>query len=431
MELTYQQILAQQYEENASAMLAARAAPPDEEEDVDVYEQRAGGYQLDNADEFRQFAGDRNQPDIIARPPAFEDKSKLSVRYNKDVLTRVYNVDTRFRAFQTPGTGFTPSAITATGEAPIAAQAYLLSTQNNNMSLATHFVFRTKEQIKNAISIKMSSLELPNKFYNVFRYRGNVTLYVRAHSTSGFNPDIPTDATAPYAPFRAVELLLDTTNADQTQWGYYYNNISVVRALEAALNSAPIGGTDGGFGAGKFTCTRQTDGRITIASTSADRYDFYFPYSVVSPQIYTTLADALGFYNVYYGFNPHDPSNQAGVTTITSEDPVDMNADTYIYLQINDYNTVTPQVRNDAYFNVFAKIPIVVDKGAMVYDTDVTNTITKTYRFIQPTNIQQLEIRLLDQVGNTLQMDRIINYSMTLEVEEVVSTALYEKLREM
>jgi hypothetical protein len=429
MELTYQQILAQQYAENASAMLAA-PPPPDEEDDVDVYDQRGGGYQLENPDEYRQFAGDRNQPDIISKPQVFEDKSKLSVRYNKDVLTRVYNVDTRFRAFQTPGTGYTPSAATATGDVPIAAQAYLLSTQNNNLSLATHFVFRTKEQIKNAISIKMSSLELPNKFYNVFRYRGNVTLFVRAHSTAGFNPDNPTDTTAPYAPFRAVELLLDTANPDPNQWGYYYNNISVVRALEKALNSAPIGQTDGGFGPGAFTCTRHPDGRMTIAS-SAPLYDFYFPYSIVSPQVYATLADALGFYNVFYGFNPDDPSNQAGVASITSEDPVDMNADTYIYLQINDYNTVTPQVRNDAYFNVFAKIPIVVDKGAMVSDTDVTNTTTKTYRFIQPTNIHQLEIRLLDQVGNTLQMDRVVNYSMTLEVEEVVSTALYEKLREM
>jgi hypothetical protein len=83
MELTYQQILAQQYAENATVLLAQ----PPTEGDVDVYEQRTSGYNLDNPDEFRQFAGDRNQPDIISRPQAFEDKSKLSVRYNKDVLT--------------------------------------------------------------------------------------------------------------------------------------------------------------------------------------------------------------------------------------------------------------------------------------------------------------------------------------------------------
>jgi hypothetical protein len=105
--------------------------------------------------------------------------------------------------------------------------------------------------------------------------------------------------------------------------------------------------------------------------------------------------------------------------------------DTYVYLQINDWNTVTPQVTNDTYFTVFAKIPVTVDKGKLIYDSDVTNTTTKTYHFLQPTNVQQMEIRLTDRLGQTLQMPENINYSMTLEVEDVASKALYEKLREM
>jgi hypothetical protein len=52
-------------------------------------------------------------------------------------------------------------------------------------------------------------------------------------------------------------------------------------------------------------------------------------------------------------------------------------------------------------------------------------------RFLQPTNINLLEIRLLDGFGNDLRMDNNVNYSMTLEIEEVLSQALYEKLREL
>jgi hypothetical protein len=92
---------------------------------------------------------------------------------------------------------------------------------------------------------------------------------------------------------------------------------------------------------------------------------------------------------------------------------------------------VTPQVSNDAYFTVFAKIPVTVDKGKLIYDNDVTNTTLKTYHFLQPTNVQQMEIKLLDRLGQILQFPPNINYSMTIEVEDVASKALYEKLREM
>jgi len=106
-----------------------------------------------------------------------------------------------------------------------------------------------------------------------------------------------------------------------------------------------------------------------------------------------------------------------------------LNSDDYIYISINDYSTVIPQTVNNTYFTVFAKIPILVDKSKMIIDTDATNSTTKMYRFLQPTNIQQLEIRLLDRAGQVLTFDN--DYSMTLEVEEVISQALYEKLREM
>ena len=65
----------------------------------------------------------------------------------------------------------------------------------------------------------------------------------------------------------------------------------------------------------------------------------------------------------------------------------------------------------------------------MILDSESTNTTLKTYRFLQPTNIQQLEIQLLDRAGVELSFDN--DYSMTLEIEEVISQALYEKLREM
>jgi uncharacterized protein YicC (UPF0701 family) len=106
-----------------------------------------------------------------------------------------------------------------------------------------------------------------------------------------------------------------------------------------------------------------------------------------------------------------------------------LNTDDYIYISINDYSTVVPQTINDTYFTVFAKIPVTVDKGQIIFDNDSNNSTNKTYRFLLPSNLQQLEIQLLDRAGQELTFDG--NFSMTLEVEEILNQSLYEKMREL
>jgi hypothetical protein len=138
------------------------------------------------------------------------------------------------------------------------------------------------------------------------------------------------------------------------------------------------------------------------------------------------LFDTLG---VTLGFPQATDVTLNGSATIVASHPPDLNTDDYIYLSINDYTTVIPQVVNDTFFTVFAKIPIQVDKNKMIFDTNSNNTTTKEFRFLQPTNIQQLEILLLDMSGAELSFSN--NFSMTIEIEEVVSHSLYEKMREM
>jgi len=169
----------------------------------------------------------------------------------------------------------------------------------------------------------------------------------------------------------------------------------------------------------------------TTITASGYAYDFHFG-NPVTPQVYPTLLSMLGFYK-------QTSSNVSGLAvttylnaqTIVSEEPVNTNVDPYIYLAINDWNTVEHQTKNDSFFTVFAKIPVSVEKGKVLYDNESTNTTTKTVRFLQPTNIQTLEIELLDGFGNQLTFNDNVNYSITLEIEEVLSQSLYEKLREL
>jgi len=206
----------------------------------------------------------------------------------------------------------------------------------------------------------------------------------------------------------------------------YYNDVNIHDRVTTALNSVSISGQ------GTFTCSMDSMSRTTITTVSGSyAYDVHFG-NPTTPQVYPTLLSMLGF-------NQLQTSNVSGVglttylnaTTLTSEERMSTNVDPYLYIAVNDWNTVEHQTKNDSYFTVFAKIPVNVDKGNVIYDNESTNTTTKMFRFLQPTNIQSLEIQLLDGFGNELRMDNNVNYSMTLEIEEVLSQALYEKLREL
>jgi hypothetical protein len=399
MELTYQQILAEQFQENDRLYRQEEEEDDVEEFHVEGHEAEDRGYEVEDRAAFREFAGNRNTEELIVNPKReFDDKGKASVRYNKDVIRRVFSIDTRFRAYLTRGFGQTVSGDPALTAEQNQAKQNETTTGTSSIS---HFVFRTHDIVKNGISVKLASMELPNRFCNLFPSRGNSSFRVAKYGGDG-----------------TIETIeVDFIEGDPTKGGYY-NNVSIVSEIEQKLN-ATFTTPDG---SPQFNCSRTTDGQAVIESIypagAPDAFDFYFD---APTQLYPTLAQSLGFSETFYSRE----------TRLESEDTVDMNSDTYIYLQINDWNTVTPQVTNDAYFTVFAKIPVTVDKGKLIYDTDVTNTILKTYHFLQPTNVQQMEIRLLDRLGQLLQFPPNVNYSMTLEVEDVVSKALYEKLREM
>jgi hypothetical protein len=115
---------------------------------------------------------------------------------------------------------------------------------------------------------------------------------------------------------------------------------------------------------------------------------------------------------------------------IQSDQSPDLVQDTYIYLQINDWNLVEHQMSNNNYFSVFAKILLNGQKNAIVYDTLVSNPTTKDYVFPQPTNIQKLEIKMLDAYGIPLEL-RGTSFSMTLELQQVNNSGVYEKLLEL
>jgi hypothetical protein len=407
--VTYQQLLAEQYEESARDLLAFQQINYDNEaEDVATYQRNTiNTYTVERPDEFNTFGGDRNTEEIVSKSENFNDKSKFSVRYNKDVRVNTFNVDTRFRAYVNPGVLGNNLAVNQPSD-------FTRNTFNPTaVSSSAHFLFRLRRQLKNAISIKLSSLELPNTFANLSNARGNTSFGIRTHDDS-VNPNytivnIDSNAVPEYIP--NAELL---AAAIQTQ----------LRLLSST--KFPQRGT--------FTCTVNNQGYIVIGNTAETvvRYDFDFGYTPVEIPLFEPLGVLMGFKSAVYsdvlinqtGSDPNIVRNSITATYLP-----DLNTDDYIYININDYSTVVPQTVNDTYFTVFAKIPVTVNKGQIIFDNDSNNSTNKTYRFLLPSNLQQLDIQLLDRAGQELTFDG--NYSMTLEVEEILNQSLYEKMREL
>lgn len=402
--LTYQELLAEQYQENARDILAFQQMDYDEveEETIDPFERQDNRiYQVEQPEDFSRFAGARNTEEILSKAEIFEDKSKLSVRYNKDVRLSTFNIDSRFRAYVIPGTISKNPTIVAEDAQNLALKNAFNPTA---VSTASHFIFRIRSQIKNAISIKLSSLELPNTFANFSNARGNTSFQMRVRGQTDYT----------------------TINIDLDESPEYYPNAELLcDAIQTSLRLLPV---ETFAARGTFTCSLNSQGYIVIGNTSstARNYDFNFAYTPASIPLFEPLG-------ILMGFKPNEALYQNvlinSTNSLTATYFPDLNTDDYIYIAINDYSTVVPQTVNDTYFTVFAKIPVNVDKGKIIFDTDSTNSTNKTYRFLLPTNLQQLDIQLLDRAGNQLTFDG--NYSMTLEVEEILNQSLYEKMREL
>jgi hypothetical protein len=404
--VTYQELLAEQYQESARDLLAFQQIDYDKElEDVGTYQQDTiNTYAVERPNEFNVFGGDRNTEEIVSKSTNFDDKSKFSVRYNKDVRINTFNIDTRFRAYV--------SAASIVGNNPSLNQIFRFKRDvfsPTAVSSASHFVFRIRRQIKNAISIKLSSLELPNTFANFSNARGNTSFGIR--KTNDPNPS-----------FRDYSIV----NIDSDDIPEYIPNAKLLaEAIQTQLRLLPLAKFPQHE---TFTCTVNDQGYIVIGNTDATSvsYDFNFGYTPIEAPLFDPLGVLMGFKSntTLYQNKQIDSTHSLTATYLP-----DLNTDDYIYININDYNTVVPQTINDTYFTVFAKIPITVDKGQIIFDNDSNNSTNKTYRFLLPSNLQQLEIQLLDRGGQQLTFDG--NYSMTLEVEEILNQSLYEKMREL
>lgn len=482
---TYQQLLAEQYAENERERMGY-IEEFDDEEEYNVRERELKNYEpniLENPDYFNKHQGDRGAIEIVIPPKEFEDKTRQSIRYNKDVTLHVVNIDSRFRGASKPSS----STITLINGQTL--------TNTTTATSTSDFTVLLPKPIKNAISMKITSISIPNEFYTFSAARENISFKLYHYEVAN-NP--PVTITIPEGNYTSIQQLVDVIEDrlqlvgdldNPTIFPYHISYDSTsnrVTIYKDRGGGAEITNTFGldftpenietpfdnglgyylGYDNLKYG-TAPANGEIPSSLTSMYIIDIltfvkdsmtnvvtaYTPntYGIIvgtSVTISSSTASAgnLGTFTVS-AVTPNTSisyTNASGITQsrnakamftgryeCVSEGFPEADGDHYILLGINDYINVEHQSFNQTFFPAFAKILLPNDsKNKLINDITLTNVVQKEYYFIQPLNLNRIDISLYDPYGNIIDMKKS-NFSMTLEIQEVLNQGLYDKLREL
>lgn len=410
---TYQELLAEVFEENAKNVLVYQQEF--ENKDAEPYEDEDySDNELEDKDEFNKFHGNRGKPEHVIKPKASTTQAgKVSYNIDRHIRTYAINIDGRFRGnilITKPPTTCTESSTTFLG------------------SNSSNFAFIASRQYKNVHSIRVTSFEFFNSFYT-YSAIDPVTGLGRGNTTFTFLDFGPISAgTFPPTPLNTYDITIQNgnwvivdpiANPDANDYNLLYIIQQAVRNANTNYNPTFI------VGVNSVT-------NLVYLQDSLNYFALQFPTTTDNPYG-NGMGYNLGFYGTYYqsGLGPViPPFNTFDLNTIRGDTFYDSVEDTYVYLKINDYAIIKHLNADQTEFGAFLKIPLSSPKNAIQFMNSTTNTTQREYTFPQPTNISSFLFEMVDAYGKTLQMNGS-TFSVTLEIQEILQSDIYEKMLEL
>jgi hypothetical protein len=360
-ELNYQQILADVYEQNANEILVY---PNDNYNQIGPEDKNPD--ELDNQGEFEREHISHQLAYML--PPVNPYGGANQSRTTK---TLVINIDSRFR--------------------------------NNRTDPIGNCYFKFLTPVRNAASIRISTLEFPNSFYAFSKQRGNVsfTLYY------------PSGSTTP--------LPIEISDGNWTQnpsVPEYPDPSSMYYAVATALNNAVTTALGLTTPSTIFRMTlNNVTGRVTLSTSDKSNFDLDF-----TPP---TANLKLGNYGLGYnlGFRQF---TYTGVNSLTAESLLDTSDVNYCFLCLNDDWKLTLHQTFGTELRCYSKLILDSPKFAFTYGNG-GNTLSSNYTFAQPTDVPGLKIRVLDIFGQDI--DMLMDFSMTVEITTIIHAGNYDAAR--
>lgn len=244
---------------------------------------------------------------------------------------------------------------------------------------STNFSMFLPYQFKNVLSMRLSSLQLPNVLYCFSTSKKNNTIYLK--ETQG-------------AMAEGTVTLPDGN----------YTLAEVVIALETEINTQL--GTGARFTVSSNTFTHQ----ITIANTT-NEFSMDIGIGDKSKIIVDTMGWILGYRQ----------QNFEGAMTYTALSIYNPTASENIFFVLNDYNKSQSQnilgMFSKSYIsdNILAMIPLTSDSFTICFNSG-NDLLEKKRTYFGPVNIQRIRVELRDKYGEILDLQGM-DYSFSLELE--------------
>jgi len=395
---TYLELLAENDEEarkefapNAKELLTANFVEYDDH--VDGHDHHPD--ELEDQHEFQREQGSHQVAALVPPPEKDVHASTTGVRYDKNVQIHVISIDSRFR-----------------------------SDQGDNPS---NFLFKLLTPIKNVISVRLSSLEIPNTWYTFSEIRGNTSLIVNVQNAPNSNSLVQSarvvisEGNYTLNTLQTNDFLFEIFNQlnaafSNVSFSVYFNPISGKITLSCFTKVNPP--------AGGYTYFNQPR-RLLLGAPPTTGFETPLLVSFnFADSVYSTRDNNWGL-----GFNLGYQIKETKYATSHAADSIpDINDTNYVFLSLNpDWRVVEHNQPDSTQTAAFAKVIVNVAKNGIVYDNG-GNTITKQYYLKQPTNINVFNVSILDEYENYIQLEGG-HVSLSLEVTEVLHASLYETMR--
>jgi hypothetical protein len=446
MEPTYQQLLAEVYDENAKNVLIHQTEYDDENqpgyEEFDYSDN-----ELDDKEAFNKFHGDRGKPEHVIKPEkAASGDALASVKKDSIFRMNVISIDGAFREKIAPIVNLVSDC---SGNS-----TQLVELAKANVQLGNSFLFRTSRQYKNVYSVEVTSLEFSNSFYTFSTARKNTNFSI-VYPYTGTQSDTVNTYVVQIPDGNYINLVNKTTNTpylpnvvpNPIPVGYIPlpdspDTTTLLGAIQYAINNVPALVTLDGNG--------NLIPRVSVnyANTShliyfeneaipAVNFSIIFPSSTANP-----YGNGIG-YNLgiletqLFGSlqlppdevqNIYNPNGFLTFKIIADTFP-DVVQDNYVFLKLSDWDLITHVNANQTRITAFMKVLLSAPKFTTQFDNNSLNTTHKQFHFQQPTNINSILISITDAYGNILDL-KYGTFSLTLQIQECLSNETYEALLE-
>jgi hypothetical protein len=325
--------------------------------------------------------------------PTIKESSEISLDDTNKIRHEKYNLEskktTTNQVISTFSNSVAPGELNSIKRVTLSQNLNLNSCFRNNYftSTSTDFQYMIPCEIKNVVSLRLASIEIPNAWY-LFSDKHNNNKFVLAININGI--------------LEKYEIVIPEGNYDNENLQEFLNN-------------------------SYFYKSHYTNG-LQYIRFSIDPFNFKTHFDVVgSPNnfsfslIFSENANNNPMINAGWLLGFRLPTYINITDDVRSEGLFDGGGDRYIYFILEDYqynNNSTNIVcfdKSTMEDNILAKIPIVNGKLSLIID-DNNNPLTKTRKYNGPINLRKLHIKVLDKFGDVINLNNM-DFSFTLEVE--------------